>query len=89
MKIISNRTRKPIKIPLPGGKFLYLGPLKTGQIADHTADRPAVRKLVEAGEIEILGEGDHVQGGVQNSAAAHGDTRGHPQQTLIRPKGNR
>ena len=89
MKIVSNKTNKPIKIPLAGGKFLYLGPLKTGQIADHAAERPAIKKLVEAKEIEILGEGEHPQGSAGSGGAPHGSQHGHPQNTLLRPKGNR
>ena len=89
MKIISNKTRKPIKIGLGGGKFLHLGPLKTGQIADHEADRPAIQKLVEAGEIEILGEGGHAEGGGDSGPAPQESRQGHPQNTLQRPRGNR
>lgn len=89
MKIVSNKTQKPIKIPLAGGKFLYLGPLKTGQITDHAAERPAIKKLVEAKEIEILGEGEHPQGSAGAGGAAHGSRDRHPQNTMVRPKGNR
>ena len=89
MKIVENKTRKPIKISLAGGKFLHLGPLKTGQIVDHEAQRPAIRKLVEAGEIEILGEGEHAQGSAESGSAPPEARHGHPQQTLVRPKGNR
>ena len=40
MKTIVNRRRLPIRVPLPGGKVLHLGPSKTGQIADQHADLP-------------------------------------------------
>ena len=89
MKIVTNKTARPIKIPLPGGKFLHLGPHKTGQLADHDAERPALKKLIKAGDIEILGEGDHPAGGPDRTGAPHESTHGHPQSTLIRPKGNR
>jgi hypothetical protein len=89
VKIIVNKTRNPIKIPLPGGKFLHLGPGKTGQIAAAALDRPAVRKLLDAGEIAVLGEGEHPQGSVAPGGAPHESTHGHPQNTLVRPKGNR
>ena len=89
MKIVSNKTHKPIKIPLAGGKFLHLGPLKTGQIAESAAERPAIKKLIEMGEIEILGEGEHPQGSVEAYGGPHEATQGHPQKTLVRPKGNR
>lgn len=89
MKIVSNKTNRPIKIALSGGKFLHLGPLKTGQIADNAAERPAIKKLLEAGEIEILGEGEHSQGGTDSGGAPHGARRGHPQNTSLRSRGDR
>ena len=89
MKIVSNKTNRPLKIPLGGGKFLRLGPLKTGQIADNAAERPAIKKLLEAGEIEILGEGEHPQGGADSGAAPHVERRGHRQNSSLRSKGDR
>lgn len=89
MRVIVNKTQKPIKIPLPGGKFLHLGPLKTGEIADNAVDRPAVQKLVKAGEIEILGVGEHPSGGPDAAGGGHESTHGHAPSTLVRPKGNR
>ena len=89
MKNITNKTPRPIKIPLSGGKFLHLGPLKTGQISEADAERPALKRLVKAGEIEILGEGEHPAGGPDRVGPPHESTHGHPQSTLIRPKGNR
>lgn len=89
MKIVSNKTNRPIKIALPGGRFLHLGPLKTGQIADNALERPAIKKLLDAGEIEILGEGEHSQRGADSGGAPHEDRRGHPQNTSLRSKGDR
>ncbi len=57
MKTIKNKTKKPVSVPLPHGKRLFLGPGKTGQIASKAAAHPPVVALVEAGEVEILGEG--------------------------------
>ena len=57
VKTISNKTPRPLRVPLPRGKTLHLGPKKTGQIASEDAEHPPLKKLVEAGEIEILGEG--------------------------------
>ncbi len=57
MTTISNKTQRPLSVPLPRGKTLYLGPGKTGQIASGAAEHPALKKLIEAGEIEIVGEG--------------------------------
>jgi hypothetical protein len=89
VKVVSNKTNRPIKISLPGGKLLHLGPFKTGQIADNAAERPAVKKLLESGEIEILGEGEHPQESTDSGGAPHESRRGHPQNTSLRSKGDR
>jgi hypothetical protein len=56
MKIVQNKTTRPLSIPLPRGKKLHLGPGKSGQIVSTAAEHPALKQLVEAGEIEILDE---------------------------------
>jgi hypothetical protein len=80
VKTISNKTRRPLSVPLPRNKTLHLGPGKTGQIASEAADHPPLRKMVEAGEIEILGEGHvgGVAGGKQqiDPALSQGHVRG-------------
>ena len=55
MATITNKTRKPLSIPLPGGKKLRLGPLKSGEISPKAIDHPPVLKLIEAGQVEISG----------------------------------
>ena len=62
MKTVRNLTRKPIKVPLPGGKSLRLGPNKDGTIQDKATHHPALLRLVEAGTIEIF----------DGSSAGHG-----------------
>ncbi|MEM7143540.1 MAG: hypothetical protein AAF591_00300 [Verrucomicrobiota bacterium] len=59
---ITNKTTKPISVPLPGGKKLFLGPGKTGQVSAKALERPAVVKLIEAGELEVS-EGGNSQPG--------------------------
>ena len=56
MRAIKNKTRRPLVVPLPRGKKLYLGPGKTGQIAAEAVDHAGLVKLADAGEIEILDE---------------------------------
>ena len=34
MKVIRNLTRRPLRVPLPGGKLLHLGPGKEGRVGD-------------------------------------------------------
>lgn len=78
MKSVLNKTRRPIRIPLPGGKTLHLGLAARGQVPDEALDRPAIKKMIEAGEIEVF-EQDR-----QTLAAETGSTRirrtpqGHP-----------
>ena len=63
---------------MPRGKTLFLGPAGRGQVNDDTLERPAFKKMVEAGEIEVLledGSGPTTGGGtsgrVQRSAQGH------------------
>ena len=78
VKTISNKTHRPLSVPLPRGKTLHLGPGKTGQIASEAAEHPPLKKLVEAGEIEILGEG-HVNPatGAAGARVGRSGTQGH------------
>ncbi|NOX98647.1 MAG: hypothetical protein GXP30_02780 [Verrucomicrobia bacterium] len=59
---ITNKTKKPLRVPLPAGKKLFLNPGKSGQITPAAAARPAVVKLLEAGDIEISKGGAKRQG---------------------------
>src|SRR5262249_61781223 len=63
MRSITNKTNKPLAVPLPRGKLLRLGPRKTGQISSDDLEHPPLKKLAEAGEIEIHEEGHSPQGG--------------------------
>jgi hypothetical protein len=89
MKTILNKSRKPIRVPLPGNKVLHLGPLKIGQIADQHAQAPGVQRLLQKGDIEIVGEAAHPEGGDGSGATAHERTHGHKPPTVVLPKGNR
>jgi hypothetical protein len=53
MATITNKTRKPLSVPLPGGKKLRLGPLKSGEISNKAVDHPPVQKLIKTGDVEI------------------------------------
>ncbi|MGK0155139.1 MAG: hypothetical protein ACI9SE_002099 [Neolewinella sp.] len=50
---ITNKTRRPIKVPLPEGKKLFLGPSKSGQVHPKAANHPPVKELLEAGDLEL------------------------------------
>ncbi len=90
MKTILNKTNRPIKLTLAGGKVLHLGPAKTGQISDQAADAPSIRRKVKAGEIEVVGGGDGAASG--NSRVEEGPlqtTQGHRPDTTSHRRGNR
>lgn len=67
---ITNKTKKALSIPLPGGKKLFLGPGKTGQVTPKALQRPALMKLIEAGDIETA------EGNAQTIEAAGGKPGG-------------
>ena len=89
MKTIVNKTRKPMRIGLPGGKTLHLGPARTGQISDEASQAPGIRRLVEAGEIEIVGEESRPQSGADTRGVLAEAPKGHHPKTIVLPKGNR
>lgn len=90
MKILKNKTQKPVRIALGHGKILHLGPGKTAQIAAQATEAPAVRDLVAAGTIEIVGEGSGPDAAPpEKGSTMRESTHGHPQPTVVTPKGNR
>ncbi len=72
---ITNQSRRPLTIALPGGKKLRLGPLKSGQITARAAEHPAVKKLVEEGIIQ-LNDGS----GATKNRAGTGNVSARPSQ---------
>jgi hypothetical protein len=89
MRVIRNTTRLPVKVPLPAGKVLHLGPAKTGQIADQALEHAAVRRLIDDGAIELVGREDHGAFAGSEGAVVQGSTAGHHPPTVVMPKGDR
>lgn len=90
MKLVRNKTREPLRVPLGGGKTLHLGPGKTGQVSHETLDHGPFRKLVDAGRIEIVGDGStDAGGGGDGGQQPRETTHGHHPTTVVMPKGNR
>jgi hypothetical protein len=89
MKTVRNKTSMPIRVQLGGGKTLFLGPTKTGQISDSAAERDSVLKLVKDGKIELLGgeSAGQTPGGESQSRTT--STHGHQRSTVVTPKGDR
>jgi hypothetical protein len=76
---ITNKTRKPLSLPLPGGKRLFLAPGKTGQVSPKALEHPLIAKLIEAGDIETGAGGTKVKGGSSGRGPAHpGPRQGGP-----------
>jgi len=79
MATITNKTRLPLSVPLPGGKTLRLGPLKSGEVAQNAVTHPAVLKLAAAGTIDIVGTG-------HKSSQVPGDAGTGPQSANTRSR---
>lgn len=60
---ITNKTAKPLSLPLPGGKKLFLGPGKTGQVSPKALKHPPLVKLIESGDVETADGTRQKQGG--------------------------
>ena len=86
MKTVRNKTHKPIKVPLPQGKILHLGPNQTGQISHKAVDHEPLQKLVEEGTIEIQGDGSAVDETHPHDKGPQAETHGHhpPAGSLVR-----
>ena len=89
MTTVSNKTHRPLSVPLPGGKRLHLGPGKTGQIAAKAVEHPPLKKLVDAGEIEIVDEGTRPTDGGGSGKIGRATMHGHGSRGSIRRSGDR
>jgi hypothetical protein len=77
MKIVTNQTAGPLRVPLPQGKTLHLGPRQQGEINAAAVDHPPLQKLIEEGKLKVEGEGRPAQskpGGRQSGK--HVETHG-------------
>jgi len=90
MKEIRNTTHNPIRVPLPKGKTLHLGPLQNGQVTPATLDHPPFKALVESGDLEILGDGtiDTPHPFKKEEKASGSGGQGHAT-TAVHPSGDR
>lgn len=89
MKTVRNKTHRPLRVHLSQGKTLHLGPLKEGQISGHDVEAGGVKRLVEAGELEIVGEGAPGGEAAARSASGQADTHGHHPATSVPKRGDR
>jgi hypothetical protein len=78
-----------VSVPLPGGKTLHLGPGKTGHISSKDADYPPLKRLIDAGEIEVLGEGPEPIDGAVGGKKRRTSMQGHGSGSGGRRSGDR
>lgn len=74
---ISNTTTKPLNVPLPGGKRLFLGPGKTGQVIAAAVEFAPLKLLIDAGTVAVVREnvkGSHptINDKLGHASVAHG-----------------
>jgi hypothetical protein len=77
MKTVTNQTGGPVKVPLPQGKILHLGPRQKGQIQDHAAEHPPLVKLVEQGKLKVEDEAGSRRGGRADGSGGRPESHGH------------
>ena len=86
---ITNKTKKPLSLPLPGGKKLFLGPGKTGQVSPKALKHPPLVKLIEAGDVATA-DGAGVPTAKGGGKAGPGPSGGHKGGTgAMRQSGDR
>jgi hypothetical protein len=57
MRTIKNLTGAPLRVSLPGGKTLHVGPGQSAAIRDAAAEHPGLKKLCESGVLELSAAG--------------------------------
>lgn len=89
MPVVSNKTQKPLSVPLPGGKTLHLGPRKTAQVSARAVEDPRLKKLVDAGEIELVPEDSRSTARLGGGTRGRNFMRGHTSSSGGRRSGDR
>lgn len=89
MKTIQNKTREPLRVPLPRGKTLHLGPGKAGQVSNKDLDHQRLKDLIKEGKVEVLGEGPSPGVGREQGRSPHEATHGHHPPSSRQVKGDR
>jgi hypothetical protein len=84
MPTILNKTARPLRVPLPGGKLLRLAPRRSGAVAPKALKHPALLAMVESGDIEIT-EAGHSAGNISGGNRGLSSSKGHdPDKTMRR-----
>ena len=77
MKTILNKTHAPLRVPLPRGKTLHLGPGQSGQIANEHLDHKPLKRLLDTGKVEVYDGGPTQAATRERGRAPHESTHGH------------
>lgn len=87
---IKNKTNRPVRVPLPGGKRLFLIPGGVGQIVPKALEHPPLKALVDAGDLEVQGSG-HLpkSGGAGGGGSSKGLGNSGPASGGVRHTGDR
>jgi hypothetical protein len=89
MTTVNNKTQRPLSVPLPRGKKLHLGPGKSGQISAKDTAHPPLKKLVDAGEIEVLDDNSATTDRGERGPRGGSSTQGHTWGSRSRRSGDR
>lgn len=82
---IKNKTKKPLSVPLPQGKRLFLGPGKSGQITPKAIDHPPLKAMLESGDLELDSGGGSFASKGKSSGSSGGGAQSHtPGKTVFR-----
>jgi hypothetical protein len=73
---ILNKTHEPLRVSLPRGKKLHLGPGQTGQIAHQDLEHGAVKRLINEGKREVQDTGASQGAQQAQERAPHESTHG-------------
>ena len=76
MKSLHNTTPKPMRLSLPGGKTLFLGGLRQANVREDALEHPPIKKLIEAGTLEIV-EGTGSKRGASGGGSLVGGAQAH------------
>jgi len=89
LKTIRNKTHAPIRVPLPRGKVLHLGPNQEGQIAHTDLDHEPLQKLVGDAALEIVDDQSAAASAHDQEKGPNTETHGHHPPTGLTNRGDR
>ena len=76
MKALLNKTPKPMRLSLPGGKTLFLGGTRSANVREDALEHPPIKKLIEAGTLEVVDGGGTKRGASSGPSLSGGQAHG-------------